>query len=136
MHTFRLFALVELAALLGLLSVATAMALAGFLSTGTAFQNPADAAKTFFLATLYFGVVPVVLLGAPSYFALIRYSQPRWPHVLLIGVAPGILALPLDLVLGSTAIVCGVVVASVTHILFPRLGPNNSFKPRPLRGSA
>jgi hypothetical protein len=139
MHTSRLFVSVEAAALLALLAVACAMALlgSGFPgSPGTAFQSSIDAAKFYFLNTLLIGVVPVAAVGAPIYFGLLRRARPRWLLVILLGVAPGLAALILDTLLGTIAMICGVIVAAVTHVSCRRLGPNNSFKPKPLRGSA
>ena len=131
MHAFRLFLIIQIAALTALLIVATGMALIGSLTSA-----PAGGSKFFFEAALFFGVLPVVAVGAPIYFASIRYGRPRWFYVILLGIAPGLLALPFDALLSGFAIVCGAAVASLTHLMCRGLGPNNSFKPKPLRGSA
>jgi len=135
MRAFRLFASVEIAALLALLVVATVMAFLGSGVPGnhaTAFQSSVEGAKAFFVATLFLGVIPVVVVGAPIYFALLRHGKPRWIHVILLGIVPGLAAILLDTYIGAFAIICGVIVASLTHVACRRLAPNNSFKPPPL----
>jgi len=131
MRTSRLFFIIQIAALMALLIVAAGMALIGSLT-----PDPAGGAKFVFESALFFGVLPVVAVGAPIYFALLRYGKPRWFYVILLGIAPGVAALPFDVLLGIFAILCGAAIASLTHLMCRGLGPNNSFKPKPLRGSA
>ena len=57
-------------------------------------------------------------------------------RVTTMSLAPTMIALLLDQIMGIMAIVGGVFVASMTHLVCRKLGPNNSFKPRPLRGLA
>jgi hypothetical protein len=115
--------------------------------------GPFVAAQFLFIGELYSGLAPVALIGAPGYVLLLRHNRARWPYVLslgaALGLASGLLAALLLLhhlnvfvnrveslgILVITAI-CGAAVASLTHLVCRRLGPNNSFKPKPLRGSA
>ncbi len=136
MRKSQLFVTAELATLLALLAVAVAMGVLG--ATDSVFhsgslQDPIDAAKMWFLSTLFFGIFPASAVGAPIYFALLLNGNARWPYVALLGVSPGIAILPFDTLLGMFSIVCGFIVASLTHIGCRGLGPNNSFKPKLLR---
>ena len=94
------------------------------------------AAMVTFGYTLILGTPPTLLLGAPGYVLLLRTNRAHWYYVLAFGVTPGFAVLPLDSNIGFWAIGCGGVVALLTHFACRRLGPNNSFKPKPLRGSA
>ncbi|WP_454831329.1 hypothetical protein [Pseudoxanthomonas wuyuanensis] len=131
MRTFRLFFIVQIAAVTSLLLVAAGMALIGAADSG-----PTGGAKFFFQSTLFFGIIPTVVVGAPIYSALLSRSNPRWLYVILLGIGPGVVTLPLDVFIGIFATVCGGIVASLTHVLCRRLGRNSSFKPVPLRGTA
>ena len=139
MSVFRQLLFVEAVALLALLVVAAAMAAYGAidsLSHINSLLDPLASAKLGFAYTLAFGGLPVALIGAPGYVALLRKQLARWPYVLALGAVPGVAALPLGLSLSFLAIICGSAVALLTHLMCHWLGPNNSFKPRPLRGSA
>ena len=134
MDSIRLFVRVEVTAALSLLLAATVMAALGaapFGNSGTAFQGPGDAAVFYFTSTLLFGVIPAIALGGPIYFIFLKQREPRWLYVILLGVTPGLLLLPFDVLLGTLATVCGLLVASLTHLGCRRLGPNQSFKPTP-----
>lgn len=131
MRTFRLFFIVQIAAVTSLLLVAAGMALIGAADSG-----PTGGAKFFFQSTLFFGAIPTIVIGAPIYFALLIHSNPRWLYVILIGIVPGVVMLPFDGFLGIFAAICGCFVASLTHVICRRLGRNSSFKPVPLRGTA
>ena len=135
MDSIRLFVRVEATAALSLLLASTVMAALGaalFLgSPGTAFQGSGDAAAFYFTSTFLFGVIPAVALGGPIYFFFLKQREPRWLYVILLGVTPGLLLFPFDVLLGTLAIVCGLLVASLTHLGCRRLGPNQSFKPTP-----
>ena len=128
MRTLSRFVLVELVALLSLLIVAAVLAQ---FSGGTAFQDAASAQKFFFTTTLYLGFIPVAAIGAPIYFWLLGRGVPRWIHVVVLGITPGLVALLLDSMIGIMAMICGAFVASLTHVACRRLGPNSSFKPTP-----
>jgi hypothetical protein len=128
---------VELAALASLLVVAVAMAAYGAIDSTlhpSSWLSPASSAQITFGYTAVIGAAPALLLGAPGYLLLVRRSLARWPYVLLLGVAPGLLALAVDITISFFAIICGATVALLTHAICHRLGPNNSFKPTPHRG--
>ncbi len=85
--------------------------------------------------TLVIGCVPVMVFGAPLYAWLLSIGKASWVAALAIGLVPGLVLFLVasDLALWSMA--CGVLVALATHAICG-LGSNNSFKPKPLRGSA
>ena len=139
MGRFRQFLAVEAAALVSLLIVAGGMAVYGAVDSSmhaNSLLDPASSAQLGFGYTAVFGLVPVLLLGAPAYFILLRQGIARWYYAFLLGVLPGCLALAFDPFLGIWSMICGSTVALLTHFMCRRLGPNNSFKPNPLRGSA
>lgn len=124
MDRIRLFIRVEATAVLSLLLAATLMAALGaapFGNPGTAFAGPADAATFYFTSTLLIGAVPAIALGGPLYFLLLRQGEPRWFYVVLIGVMPGLAFLPFDHLLGTMAVLCGLLVASLTHLACRRI---------------
>ena len=134
MDSIRLFVRVEVTVALSLLTAATVMAVLGaapFGSPGTAFQGSGDAAAFYFTSTLLIGVVPAIALGGPLYFLLLKHREARWLYVIMLGVSPGLVFLPFDFLLGTLAIVCGLLVASLTHLGCRRLGPSPSFEPHP-----
>jgi hypothetical protein len=127
---------VEFAALAALFAVSAAMAAYGAIDSTlhtNSLLGPASSAQTVFGYTAILGLVPALLFGAPSHLILVRRNLARWPYILLLGAAPGLLALKFDITLGFFAIICGVSVAVLTHFVCRRLGPNNSFKPTPHR---
>jgi len=135
----RRLILIELAALTALLCVSGVMASYGFLTAmlgSNALFEPVDAAIFFFSYTAFFGVLPVVLIGAPVYFALLGDGQARWLYVLLLGIAPGGLVLFFDLSMGVLALVCGAAVAPLTHLMCRSLGPDFPIDTKTLDGSA
>ena len=137
MRAFKLFVVVELASILALLIFAMFIAAVGFFAErGTAFQSASGAASAYFQGTFLFGAVPALAFGGPIYFTMLQRGEPRWRDVLLLGVALGLVALFFNLLLGGIAVIGGASVACLTHALCRKFGPNNSFKPRPLRGSA
>ncbi len=139
MTGLRQFAPVELVPVLALLAAAGAIAGYGALDSAlhaNSLIGPASSAWLGFVYTVVFGAPVVVLFGAPIYYALLQRGIVRWPHILLVGSLPGLVALAGSISLGFFAILCGLTVASLTHAICLRVGPNNSFKPKPLRGSA
>ena len=82
------------------------------------------------------GLPFAMLCGAPVYFFMRRRRQVNWSVALLIGAAPAILFISQDSYMLLHALVVGIGTASFLQLLAPDAGPNNSFKPRPLRGSA
>ena len=88
-----------------------------------------------FLAFFYFGLFPVLIYGVPAYVFLMHRGWARWWSSVLVGLLPGVILLPLDLSFAGYALAAGSVVALLTHSVMARRA-NNSFKPKPLRGSA
>jgi hypothetical protein len=88
-----------------------------------------------FLLFFAFGFLPVLFYGVPVYLYLLRHGWAKWWSALLVGMLPGVAALPMELSLGSYALAAGSAVSLLTHATIAR-GANNSFKPNPLRGSA
>ena len=109
MSVLQRFARSELVALLSLIAVAGVVA--AFSAIAAAFApsmfNPAGSAQLGFLGTIYFGVLPVVLLGAPAYAWLSHRRWATWSSVLLLGAWPGVVALFLDKELGLVSLLCG-----------------------------
>ena len=91
------------------------------------------------LVTLSFSVIVglpfIVLFGAPAYTLLVRYNRAKWPYVLLLGALPGLIALPFNWGLGLFFMAFGIPISAFVRLVCG-VGPNNSFKPTPLRGAA
>ena len=91
------------------------------------------------------GTAHIVLLGVPAFLFLLRKNLARsWPLAItgfVLGFAPAALyALPNSLRGGAANVlgpfvfgVIGAFSAWVFSLVWHRLGPNNSFKPNPLR---
>ena len=89
----------------------------------------AGAFRTGFYASLLFGVVPAVVLGAPAYWLLWRAGRASWPAALALGAALGALVVVVEPGLTAWGIGCGIFASGLTHVAATRwLGPNNSFK--------
>ena len=139
MATLRRLVFVELVAVGSLLLVAGAMAAYGAVDSvrhANSLIDPWGSAWLGFAYTVAFGLLPVVLFGAPVYSVLLSRGKASWPTAVGLGVVPGLLLLLVAGGLGVWAIVCGLVASCLTHLVCRRLGPNNSFKPTPLRGAA
>jgi hypothetical protein len=139
MSSLRKFIVVELASIAALLLVDAGMAVYGAIdsmSHDNSLIDPRGSAWLGFAYTAMIGAVPVIFFGAPIYLALLHRGSANWLNVLMLGATPGLLLLFVAGGLGLWAMLCGVAVASITHLTCRRLGPNNSFKPNPLRGSA
>ena len=120
---------VELAALAALIIVSAAMAVYGTIDSmlhTRPILDPASSARIGFGYTAIVGAVPALLFGGPIYVGLLCRNFARWPYVLLLGTAPGVLALAFDTSLGFFAIICGASVASLTHLMCSQLGLNKS----------
>lgn len=128
---------VEAAALAALLVVSAAMAgyayVVAMSHNGNMMLSPISGAEITFAYTAILGLAPALLFGAPGYVVLLRRNLTRWPYVLLLGAAPGLIALALtvanptpsvDISLGLSATVCGAAVASLTHLMYRRLIQN------------
>jgi hypothetical protein len=87
------------------------------------------------IGALYIGGAVVALYGAPAFTALAVRGRATWPYVLLLGAAPGLAGFFYHWAAGLLLLAFGVPIAAVVRrVCGP--GPNNSFKPKPLRGSA
>ncbi len=91
------------------------------------------------LVTLSFSVIAgtpfIVFFGAPAFTLLVRYNRAKWLYVLLLGALPGLIALPFNWGLGLVFIAFGIPISAFVRLVCGA-GPNNSFKPTPLRGAA
>jgi hypothetical protein len=140
MKSFRELATIAMFSAVALLVVAGAVAVT-FLAveyfSPSELWGLAGAFRTGFYATLLFGVLPGVLLGAPAYWLLRRFQRAARPSVCLVGAALGALVALVEPGLVGWGVGCGIVTAGLTHFAAERwLGPNNSSKPTPLRGAA
>ena len=139
MSLLRQLLVVAATAFAALLLVAGAMATVAAVDSATnsnALLSSKSAATVTFGYTVILGILPALLFGAPGYVLLLRKGLARWYYALALGALPGAIALPFDSNLGFWAIACGSVVALATHLVCRRLGPNNSFKPNPLRSTS
>ena len=109
---------VELRALLALLACAVLMAIyiAADAALGTTYRSAsAGAALVAFSGTLFFGLPLAAIYGAPLYVWLMRTSALTWPRVLLVGALPAVPGAFIDREMAPLILVCGVVVAGLTH---------------------
>lgn len=139
MGILRQLLLVEAAALAALLVVAGAMAAYGAADSSfnaNSLLSPTASAQIAFGYTVILGLLPALLIGAPSYVALLQHNLARWPYVLLLGILPGLVVLIIEITLGFWIIVCGATVALITHFIYHQFGLKNLYKMNPLRGSA
>ena len=84
-------------------------------------------------ASLYVGSVVVVLFRGPIFAALAKRGRASWARVMIFGALPGLAVLPFNWPLGLLFLVFGLAVCAFVRLVCG-VGPNNSFKPRPLRG--
>lgn len=105
-------------------------------SNPASILDPESAARVTFAYTCVLGALPVVLVGAPGYWALLQRGLARWYYALALGAAPALGFLLADLDLAFWALVAGSIVALLTHLLCRELAPDTSPKPTPLRGAA
>jgi hypothetical protein len=89
------------------------------------------------IATYIFGVLPVVLFGAPAYAILQMRNRATLLNVLVLGVGPGVVMLlasmtpiaqtsDLTPALAALFVVCGMFVAWATHYYYRRVNRRNS----------
>lgn len=121
MTALRQLAVVEGVGALALLAVAGALGGFGMVADGGRF-SPAYG-LLFFVYALILGAPFVALYGAPAYWALLRYHKATWWAALALGVAPGVLMLPMSWGLGAWYAGCGSAVALLTHWYCRRLPP-------------
>jgi flagellar biosynthesis protein FliQ len=93
------------------------------------FRGLVSSAMDAFLPTMIIGTLPAIFYGAPAYVLLLRKKWARWYWVLVVGVLPGILGLPLDKLIAPYGIVCGGVVALLTHYAWLRVSSNKALQP-------
>ena len=139
MTVFRQLIVVELVSVASLLLVAAAMAAYGAIDSASHANSLIDPAGSAWIAFGYatiIGAIPVILIGAPIYLLLLRRGAANWLNVMMLGVIPGVILLFVAGGLGFWAILCGAAIASLVHMGCRKLGPNNSFKPKPHRGGA
>ena len=88
------------------------------------------------IASSMIGALLIIVYGTPAFMALWSRNSARWPYVLILGAAPGLLiALFFPWSYSYWIIGFGLGVAIVVRaVLGP--GPNNSFKPSPHQGGA
>ena len=91
------------------------------------------------VATVFYAFIlgaPVVAAyGVPIFALLSARGHARWPYVLFAGAAPGLLVAAYFWQFGLIVVAFGLVIAAIVRWACGP-GPNNSFKPKPLRGSA
>lgn len=129
----------ELVAIAALFLLATAMAAyMAYDSYVHPYQifSGLGAAKAGFLATLAFGSGPALLLGAPAHALLADRGAARWSVILFLGVCLGALCFVVSVEIGYLGMLCGGLVALLTHWGVQWVSPDNAFMPHPLRGSA
>jgi hypothetical protein len=118
---FKTFLKIETVCLLALCIAAVVAAglayLQATMTTGNALFSPMQTAEIMVMSVLYFGIIPTALLGAPIYALLKAGGHDRWTVVLLIGFVPGLVLL-FSLPVGIYSIVCGGIIASITHAYF------------------
>ena len=84
-----------------------------------------DSAKIVFTTVFLIGSLPVILFGAPLYTLLLYFNKVTWTAVLAIGATPGLCLLLFEIEIGLYSLVCGLLVATITHAL-SRLYSNKS----------
>jgi len=88
-----------------------------------------------FSGSMFVGAAIVIFFGAPIFIALAHCNRASWAYVLLLGASPGLIALFFNWPLGLFFLSFGVPISAFVRLV-SGLGPNNSFKPTPLRGAA
>ncbi len=89
--------------------------------------TPAGAAVVVFAYTLAFGILPVVLFGAPLYAFLLSTGRASVLAAIGIGVVPGLCLYFVAWDLGVMSAIGGLFVALCTHTACT-ICPNNSLK--------
>jgi hypothetical protein len=139
MELIRQLLKIAVVALVALLVVAGGMALLFGLGVGGLAipLTPLGAAAGVFAVTFLAGAGPALLVAPPVYLFFWRSQRATWWSAVVSGAIGGALIGLLDSAVMGYSITGGVIVAVLTHVGASQwLGPNNSFKPKPLRGSA
>ena len=83
-----------------------------------------------------FAVLPVALLAMPTYALLVQRERATyWSALAILLIFSGVVWLLTEANTATFVALFGVPIALVTHQAY-KVGSNNSFKPKPLRGSA
>lgn len=111
----------EMAGVVSLLAFCVVLALLLLLEGLIMSPRETDALEMFLLAAalgLFYGLLPVVLLGAPAYVALSSTGRVRWLPLIAIVVLPGLVMLFYHRGLGMISIAAGPTILFLTHRLF------------------
>ena len=107
----------SLAALFGVaLVMAVGCAIVAWANFGS-YMGSAGLGAMIFQLTFLLGLVPVAIYGAPLYTWMKRSGILTWPRVVALGALPGAVTVPFVWSYGATALVCGVAVSCLTHVL-------------------
>ena len=118
--------------LAGLISLAAfAVVLAGLMVLEGLIVSPreTDAIEILlgvFVLTMFYGLLPALLLGAPVYAAMLVRGAIRWPLLLITVVSPGIAMLSYHRGMGLIGIAAGPSVLFMTHKLYQRRSAGQS----------
>ncbi|WP_133479992.1 hypothetical protein [Cognatilysobacter segetis] len=112
-----MFAAISLIVVAGLVAIASAVL---EVLSPSELWGVAGAFRTGFYAALLLGAMPALLLGAPAYWLLWRAGRARWRSALPVGAALGALVLLVEPGLAGWGIVCGMLVAALTHVAAAR----------------
>ena len=111
----------ELRALFALLVCAIAMGLyLGMLSAIAGAASAVGGAAVGWwtgISTFLFGFLPVTLFGAPLYSYFLYRSRASWLNALTVGAIPAVPIALFSLDVAWLVLLCGLVVAAVTHML-------------------
>lgn len=128
---FKFFAIVEGVTFAALAIVAIAVAAYSAISSmlPNSILSPGDCAILGFAYTFTIGAPFALLFGGPIYWLLMRFNKfPGWPLVLALGVIPGLALFFVATDLGIISALCGVAVASITHLLCGKLALKRAFQ--------
>lgn len=114
---------VQLASLISLAAFAVFLAILFVCEGLVVSPRETDVVEVFFLVfalSIFYGILPAILLGAPVYTAMTARGPIRWLPMLITALAPGVAMLFLHRGLGLIAIVAGPSVLFMTHRLYQR----------------
>ena len=103
-------------------------------SVGMFFIAVADGILAAIVSALL-GAIPIWLYGWPAYSWLVKSAYSSYLTVTGLALLPVAVLLPFSVGNGFFALF-SLPVALITHFFYSRGGPNKSFKPMPLRGTA
>ncbi len=114
---------VQLAGLISLAAFAAFLAVLFVVEGLVVSSRETDVADVFLFVfgfSIFYGILPAILLGAPVYTAMTARGSIRWLPMLTTALAPGVAMLFLHRGLGLIAIVAGPSVLFMTHRLCQR----------------